>query len=237
MNFSSKKKTFFSKTALLFFAVIVFSACSLKYGMTVYDENSSPEFVFNDVNFDRYEDNKKTLSLSAERLEQYKDGKSIFAKNPAFKTYDDDGELATEGKCELLSADTNEEKYVLYDNIEINNLSDDIIVSADNLRWNGKTEQLVSGRTDNVSIKRGKTIMSGSGFSASGVSKQFSFTGVVTGETETGDGEDHEETMSDSSSALDNNEANELEKSDDRNSANNENAAKEVQVTVELESE
>lgn len=198
----------------LFFIVLILSSCSLKYGMTLYDENSSPEFVFSDVHFDRYEDNKKTLSLSAERLEQYKDGKSIFAKKPAFKTYDNNGALATEGSCELLSADTDEEKYVLYDNIEINNISDDIIVSAANLKWNGKTEQLTSGRTDNVSIKRGKTVMSGSGFSASGVSKQFSFTGVVTGETETGKGEADEDNTTDTFLVT-----------DDSNTTESENAA------------
>ena len=229
MSFLFTARSFSSKATTLFSVVLLFSSCSLKYGMTLYDENSSPEFVFSDVNFDRYEDNKKTLSLSAERLEQYKDGKSIFAKKPAFKTYDNNGELATEGTCELLSADTDEEKYVLYDNIEINNISDDIIVSAANLKWNGKTEQLTSGRTDNVSIKRGKTVMSGSGFSASGVSKQFSFTGVVTGETETGDGEPAEENTTDTFLITDGSNTTESE--------NAANATEAVQILNEWEND
>ena len=76
-------------------------------------------------------------------------------------------------------------KYVLYDDIEINSKKDDMTVTADNLKWNGKSEQLTSGRNDIVSIKKGGTFIQGSGFSASGVSKKFTFTGVITGSTDT----------------------------------------------------
>ena len=161
------------------------TACSLKYGMATYDDSTTPEFIFSDVHFDRYEDNQKTLSLSAEKMEQYKDGKSLYAKNLDFQIIDNNGEVTTEGSCKLLAADTKEEKYVLYDDIEINSKKDDMTVTADNLKWNGKSEQLTSGRNDIVSIKKGGTFIQGSGFSASGVSKKFTFTGVITGSTDT----------------------------------------------------
>ena len=93
------------------------TACSLKYGMATYDDSTTPEFIFSDVHFDRYEDNQKTLSLSAEKMEQYKDGKSLYAKNLDFQIIDNNGEVTTEGSCKLLAADTKEEKYVLYDAI------------------------------------------------------------------------------------------------------------------------
>lgn len=169
-------------------AVLLLSSCSLKYGMNTYDDSSTPEFIFSDVQFERYEDNKKTLSLDAEKMEQYKDGKSLYAQNLDFQIFDSSNEVSTEGSCRLLAADTKEEKYVLYDDIEINNKKDDMTVSADNLKWNGKSEQLTSGRNDMVSIKKGGTVIQGSGFSASGVSKKFAFTGVITGTAETDDG-------------------------------------------------
>lgn len=161
--------------------------CSLKYDVNYQDESNVPEFVFTDANFNRYEDSKKTMSLKASRLEQYSDGKSMYAKDVAFSITNKEGEVTTEGSCSLLSSDSKDERYVLYDNIEIDNKKDDLKVSADTLRWDGKTEQLTSSRTDNVTIKKGKTTMQGSGFSASGVSKKFSFTGVVTGQFESED--------------------------------------------------
>ncbi|MDE5897974.1 MAG: LPS export ABC transporter periplasmic protein LptC [Treponemataceae bacterium] len=168
----------------------LFCSCSLKYGMNVQDESSVPEFIFTSAGFDRYEDNSRTLHLEADRLEQYKDGRTMYAEGVEFRMFDKDGALTTEGRCGMLGSDTDEEKYVLYDAIEIRNEKDDLTVSADSLKWNGKSEQLTSGRNDMVSIKKGGTTIYGSGFSASGVSKRFAFTGVVTGEVETDAGKD-----------------------------------------------
>lgn len=171
--------------ACLSVCIFILTSCSLKYGMATSDESSIPEFTFTDVKFDRYENGKKSINLSAEKLEQYKDGKSVYAQGMEFQIINDEGEITTQGKCSLLSADTDEEKYILYDDIIIKNIKDDMTVTADSLKWNGKSEQLTSGRNDNVSIIKGNTIIQGSGFSASGVSKKFSFTGAVSGQTET----------------------------------------------------
>lgn len=167
---------------LLFVSLIFFAGCSLKYGTNYQDEDNVPEFVFTDANYSRYENNQKTLNLSASRLEQYSDGKSMYAKDVDFQVMDKEGNLLTQGSCALLSSNTDTEEYTLYDNIEIENKKDDIKVSADTLRWNGKTEQLTSSRNDTVTIKKGNTTIQGSGFSASGVSKKFLFNGVVTGQ-------------------------------------------------------
>lgn len=175
------------KALLALIPAVLFVSCSLKYGTTYQDESNVPEFVFTDAVFSCYEDNVETMQLSASRLEQYGDGKSMYAKDVEFKVMDKEGNLKTSGACELLSSNSEEEQYVLYDNIEINNVQDDMNVTADSLRWNGKTEQLTSSRNDMVTLKKGNTVLQGSGFSASGVSKKYSFTGVVTGMHSTGD--------------------------------------------------
>ena len=147
-----------------------------------------PEFSFDDVKFNRFEDGNISMSLEAARIEQYKDGKTTCAKDIDFKLIDEEGKISTEGSCSLVYADSEAEKYILYDNIELHTVKDDITVSADTIKWNGKSEQLTSGRNDTVKIKKGNTVMTGSGFSASGVSRTFAFTGVVTGEAYTDDG-------------------------------------------------
>lgn len=181
------------KTAGAFILAVLLAGCSLKYGLASYDEQSAPEFSFADAVFNRYEDNTRTLSLTAARLEQYKDGKTTCAKDVVFKLYESDGTLDTEGECGLLSADTDAEKYVLYDKIKVHSIKDDIEVNAATIRWNGKSEQLTSGRDGLVTLKKGGTVLQGSGFSASGVSRRFSFTGLVTGEVQTQDGQEDEE--------------------------------------------
>lgn len=174
------KKNFF------IFLVCIFSfSCSLKYGETVSVEEKIPEFVFQDTTITRYEDKKVTVEISAETLEQYKDTPETFAKGVQFTAYNDDGEIMTDGNCGYLFTNTDTEIYELYEDIELFNHDDNTKFFADVLRWNAKSEQLTSGRGNMVRIETEDTVMHGSGFSASGVSKNFVFTGTVTGDIDT----------------------------------------------------
>ena len=182
--------------ALLVISISLFS-CTLKYGEDIANESVLPEFIFENSTFTRYEDNVKTINLNAERLEQYKSGKSMYAKNVLFNIFDTDGNMETSGKCGLMGADTKTEKYLLFENIEINQKKDDISISAQALKWDGKTEQLTSGLNDVVSITKEGTQIRGSGFSASGVSRNFVFTGYVSGSIDTNEDESTESSQTD----------------------------------------
>ena len=182
--------------ALLVISISLFS-CTLKYGEDIANESVLPEFIFENSTFTRYEDNVKTINLNAERLEQYKSGKSMYAKNVLFNIFDTDGNLETSGKCGLMGADTKTEKYLLFENIEINQKKDDISISAQALKWDGKTEQLTSGLNDVVSITKAGTQIRGSGLSASGVSRNFVFTGYVSGSIDTNEDESTESSQTD----------------------------------------
>ena len=181
---------------LLVISISLFS-CTLKYGEDIANESVLPEFIFENSTFTRYEDNVKTINLNAERLEQYKSGKSMYAKNVLFNIFDTDGNLETSGKCGLMGADTKTEKYLLFENIEINQKKDDISISAQALKWDGKTEQLTSGLNDVVSITKEGTQIRGWGFSASGVSRNFVFTGYVSGSIDTNEDESTESSQTD----------------------------------------
>ena len=170
------------KSGLLLLSILIISGCSLRYNSSFQDEANVPEFIFTDATFTKYEDSTKKLSLSAETLEQYSEGNSMYAKGVSFKLLNKEGEIETEGSCNLLAANSDAEKYTLFDDIKVKNIKEDFEVSADTLRWNGKSEQLTSSRNDMVSIKKGDTYMIGSGFSASAVRKKFSFTGIISGE-------------------------------------------------------
>jgi len=78
--------------------------------------------------------------------------------------------------------DTKKEIYELYDDIKLFNHSEETNFFANVLKWNAKTEQLTSGRGDMVQIEKDDAVIRGTGFSASGISKDFSFRGTVTGD-------------------------------------------------------
>ena len=146
-----------------------------------------PEFVFEETKMVRYENQKPSLEVEAEMLEQYKNSNETYGKNISFISYDKEGKTETEGSCGIIFADTGKKVYELYDNISVYNTPEKMRFSANVLKWDGHTEQLTSGRSDMVKIEKDDTIMRGSGFSASAVSKNFSFRGNITGTIETTD--------------------------------------------------
>lgn len=176
-----------------FFLIIFSFSCSLNYLKSENSEGSIPEFSFKNARFTKYEANKKNISLSARQLEQYKSDNAVFAKDTEFKTYDKEGKEETSGVCQLMAANTNDEEYSLYGDIQLNLHKQDMSISADSLHFNKKTEQITSGKNSEVKLSKKDISMSGYGFSASGVSKSFSFSDAVSGSIITKDGEETDE--------------------------------------------
>ena len=166
---------------------VLLTSCSLKYSETVNSEDRVPEFVFEETKMIRYEDNQPSLEVSAATLEQYKNTNETYGKDISFISYDKEGNTETEGSCGIIFADSGKKLYELYDDINVYNVPEKMRFFANVLKWDGATEQLTSGRSDMVKIEKDDTIMRGSGFSASGISKKFSFRGNITGTIETND--------------------------------------------------
>ena len=144
-------------------------------------EDSIPEFCFKKANYTKYESNKKNISLRAEQLEQYKSDNAVFAKNAEFKTYDAEENEETGGSCQLIAANTKKEIYTLYGDILLSLPKQEMQIEADTLNFNKKTEQITSGKSSEVRLTKKDISISGYGFSASGVSKAFSFIDTVSG--------------------------------------------------------
>ena len=170
--------------------IILVTSCSLKYDESVNAEDKVPEFVFEETKMTRYENLKASLEVQAATLEQYKNSNETYGKDISFISYDKEGKTETEGSCGIIFADTGKKVYELYDDISLYNTPEKMRFSANILKWDGRTEQLTSGRSDMVKIEKDDTIIRGSGFSASAVSKKFSFRGNITGTIETTDDKD-----------------------------------------------
>lgn len=159
---------------LLMVCSFFLQSCSLQYNQTVYAEEYIPEFIFNDVEFTRYENYSRVVQLKAEKLEQYKNTAAAYAQSVNFYTWDSN-KLDTEGSCLYLSINSKDQIYSLFTDILIKNYGQDMEIQAQNLRWNGNTEQLTSGIGDLVTVSTQNMTVEGVGFSASGISNTFSF--------------------------------------------------------------
>ncbi len=178
-------KNKFLKIQILIFVPLFFAGCSVKFDQAPVVEDVIPEFIFQNTKLSRYQDKKLSSEVEAENIEQYKNSNSTYAKGVNFKSYNENGETDSEGSCGYLFADTDKELYELFDGIEVNANSENTKFTADRLKWNSKSEQLTGDVNDTVYIQKDGTIISGTGFSASGVSKSFTFSGNVSGEIET----------------------------------------------------
>ena len=170
-------------------AVCILSACSLDYGKAVNIEDTVPELKFTEARFTRYEENKPSMEITAGRLEQYKNDGAIYARETGFKSYDEEGKLQTEGSCNLLSADTKNEIYLMFKDIYLHLSSQDLKIFAEMLRYDGKSEQITGRIYDDVTIQKKGTEITGTGFSVSGISKSYSFQSNIDGLIETDDEE------------------------------------------------
>lgn len=156
-------------------------SCSLKYDEEVNADNISPELEFENVRYKKYEENSISSEIQAEFIEQYKGDGSAYARNAEFKAWNKDTELTAEGSCTIMSLNSDTETYILLNDININNLEQNFRIKAENLKWNGKSEQLTSSESDTVYLSRDDIEIEGQGFFASGVSKSFRFSKPVSG--------------------------------------------------------
>ena len=183
--------------AAILFSSLLLPSCSLKYDEPVNTESLSPELQFINVDYKRYKNKKLDTQIKADILERYRNDGSAYAKNAEFFAWNDKSELTTEGSCALLGIDSQNDIYTLFNSIFLHNIEQNFQLKATNLKWNGKTEQLSSGKNDTVYLIRNDIEIEGTGFSASGISRSFTFeesvSGVIIAEDKETEGEEEQD--------------------------------------------
>ena len=183
--------------AAILFSSLLLPSCSLKYDEPVTTESLSPELQFTNVDYKRYKNKKLDTQIKADILERYRNDESAYAKNAEFFAWNDKSELTTEGSCALLGIDSQNDIYTLFNSIFLHNIEQNFQLKATNLKWDGKTEQLSSGKTDTVYLIRDDIEIEGTGFSASGISRSFTFeesvSGVIITEDKETEGEEEQD--------------------------------------------
>lgn len=181
LKLTQYKMRFHSVFFLFFLILTTFFSCSLNYLNGENTESSVPEFIFRNASYSKYEDNKKTTVFSAATVEQYKDNGSTYAQDATFQTFNSDGEKETEGKCDLLSANIEDKLYTLFGNIDVKLVGQKTRILAENLKFDQSSEQITSSQDGKVSVIKDNLSISGTGFSASMISRNFYFSDEVSG--------------------------------------------------------
>ena len=165
-------------------------SCSLTYQSQEPEVAHVPELVFSQARYVSYQDGKVSLVLEAAVLEQYQKDGALYGSQVHFSTYNDEEKLSAEGSCQLISADSSSERYALLGQVEITSFDENLTLHTQSLSWDGKTQQLITDAQDTLELKKGTAQeaapstsieLTGSGFSASGVTGNFQFTGAVSG--------------------------------------------------------
>lgn len=170
-------------SVIFIFLTFAFCSCSLKYEEDeVLTKDKTPEFIFENPTLSRIEKGQKTVSVGAEKIEKYKSNSVYYASNVEFETYKNTNEVDAKGSCGLLYADLDSQNFELFDDISLYSKEYGASFYANVLKWDGKTEQMIGSKRDTVRVEKDDTILFGTGFSASGISGTFRFSGTVTGE-------------------------------------------------------
>lgn len=173
------------------FGVAVLTSCSIDYTVPSVAESDKPEFIFNNASFSRSEGGSIKAVLYAGVIELYRGEDSMYGKDLSFIVYGSKGDLSVTGSCGLMAADTTNESYSFFDDVSITSYEQNLRVEADNVRWDGKTGQLVSagvapvrvysGGFSNESSSSVTAELTGMGFSADGERLEYVFSEGVSG--------------------------------------------------------
>ena len=178
MRFENRKLCFM----LYFLFIFSLSACSLKYQRETVSEETVPQISFEELVLTQYSDDKKTLRLEGTVYEQYKKSGLIYAKDASFVIFDSDQKETASATAKYISADTRNKIYEFFDGITFLDNNQGTQIAGNTLKWNTSTEQLVSAKNQELTIKKDNLEITGKDFSASAISNTFLFSGPVHGQ-------------------------------------------------------
>lgn len=168
----------------------LFLSCSFNYGNDTFGTKIIPEMVLTGVEASRYKDARLSMVLSADTLEMYDSDQIWAGEKVSFLQYASDGSgtLEAEGQAGILLVDDASEVYSLGENTTFHSIKDNLTFSAEDLRWTKQTHRLSSPVDGKVKIEKSDgSIISGTGFFADTLAREYEFSNPVTGKLVNGE--------------------------------------------------
>jgi len=170
---------------LISFALFpLFSSCSFNYGNDAFENKMIPELVLNNVKASRYTDARLSLVLLADKIEMYDSDQIWAGEKVSFMQYASDGSgtLEAEGQAGLLLVDDASDVYTLGENTTFHSIKDNLFFRAEDLRWTKQTHRLSSPVNGKVEVEKSDgSKISGTGFFADTLAREYEFSKPVTG--------------------------------------------------------
>ena len=162
----------------------LFLSCSFNYGNEAFSNKMIPEMVLTGVEASRYKDARLSMVLSADMLEMYDTDQIWAGEKVSFLQYASDGSgtLEAEGQAGILLVDDASDVYSLGENTTFHSIKDNLVFSAEDLRWTKQTHRLSSPVNGKVEIEKSDgSKISGTGFFADTLARVYEFSNPVTG--------------------------------------------------------
>ncbi|MGF7109593.1 hypothetical protein [Treponema pedis] len=182
------------KIFIISFIGIISFSCTLNYSKEAEFFEKKPNFVFKNSNLDRYEENSLNLKINFDKLEIYDTDKIWAGEKITFVKINSktDEENKSDGKREKLSGykgsagiikiDEKNEKYFLGGKVFFEDIKEGVAISGEAFFWDKTSGVLYGSKEGRVSVKKGEELdITGEGFIANTVSREFEFSSVVSG--------------------------------------------------------
>lgn len=176
-----KARCLICKSLIFLLFLLILNSCSINYEEVRKSANQNkPELSFQDVIFNRYENNRIIVSLDAEKLEQYKSNVS-YARKVSFDFWNNNEEKELCGSCRLVGIQPYKNIFTLYDDIYIQDIKTDSEIKASTLQWNSEKKTLISDKSKTVNITKKNITIEGQCFSADGKTNSYEYSSGVSG--------------------------------------------------------
>lgn len=181
----------FARVLSIFFCVnvVLFASCSFNYAEGLDGEKPYPDMEMTGASLSRYEDARLSLALSAGMLEIYDADRVWAGSDVSLVQYkgDGSGQIESEASAGLVLIEDSNATYSLGGTVRFHLVKDDMLLLADDLRWEKSTNRLSGTKSGEVEVSDGDgTVLRGTGFSADTLSREYRFDNPVSGEMVSG---------------------------------------------------
>lgn len=170
---------------VLFFLLqtIPFLSCSFDYSPITESEETRPDLVMEDVDYNRVADGKLVIHFQADQVARFEKNRLLQVQNLRFEQFNKNtgqtDAAGTAGYAQFWTATSDAE---FSDGVRIIIPSEDLSVEAKSLQWKDMQKVLFGSPDQTVLLKKSDgSLIVGSGFSADGRSRSWRFTGSVSG--------------------------------------------------------
>jgi LPS export ABC transporter protein LptC len=187
---------------IIFFAPLLFAACSFNYGESG-EEEGGPDIIMREVEYVRVRDGAPQIRFTAEEAERWEKRQVMELAEFSFEQFEKQGEeINSRGSAGLAHVELDSGDIDMTGGVRMEVDSEDFTIDTATLSWQDGDHRLSGGPGEAVDIQRSDgTFFQGQGFSADVRKRTWVFSGNVEGSYVHEDAEEDEEAVGEAEDA------------------------------------